>query len=129
MTAIHDISATDLLAAYKSKKLSPVEVVDAVIGHIDQWEPRIKALYAPDFGSARKAAAESEKRWQKGAPAGVLDGVPITVHRVPNVAGDDGKGSPYRYLMDPMTQHRLELYYYMFLKILFQILNQLIRPE
>ncbi len=79
MTAIHDISATDLLAAYKSKKLSPVEVVDAVIGHIDQWEPRIKALYAPDFGSARKAAAESEKRWQKGAPAGVLDGVPITI--------------------------------------------------
>ena len=79
MTAIHDISATDLLAAYKSKKLSPVEVVDAVIGHIEQWEPRIKALYAPDFGSARKAAAESEKRWQKGAPAGVLDGVPITI--------------------------------------------------
>ena len=79
MTAIHDISATDLLAAYKSKKLSPVEVVDAVIGHIDQWEPRIKALYAPDFGNARKAAAESEKRWQKGAPAGVLDGVPITI--------------------------------------------------
>ena len=79
MTAIHDISATDLLAAYKSKKLSPVEVVDAVIGHIEQWEPRIKALYAPDFGSARKAAAESEKRWQKGAPVGVLDGVPITI--------------------------------------------------
>ena len=38
-----------------------------------------------------------------------VDGVPTTVHRVPNVAGDDGKGSPYRYLMDPMTQHRLEV--------------------
>ena len=37
------------------------------------------------------------------------DGVPVAVHRVRNVAGDDGTGSPYRYLMDPMTQHRLEV--------------------
>ncbi len=79
MTAIHDMTAAELLAAYKSKKLSPVEVVDAVIAHIEKWEPRLKALYAPDFGSARKAASESEKRWQKGAPAGALDGVPITI--------------------------------------------------
>lgn len=79
MTAIHDMTAAELLAAYKSKKLSPVEVVDAVIAHIEKWEPRLKALYAPDFGSARKAASESEKRWQKGAPAGALDGLPITI--------------------------------------------------
>jgi aspartyl-tRNA(Asn)/glutamyl-tRNA(Gln) amidotransferase subunit A len=79
MTAIHDLSAADLLAAYKSKKLSPVEVVGAVIAHIETWEPRLKALYAPDFGSARKAAQDSEKRWQKGAPVGALDGVPITI--------------------------------------------------
>ncbi len=79
MTAIHDMSATDLLAAYKSKKLSPVEAIDAVIAHIEKWEPKLKALYAPDFGSARKVAMESEKRWQKGAPAGALDGVPITI--------------------------------------------------
>ena len=38
-----------------------------------------------------------------------VDGVPTAVHRVRNVAGDDGQGSPYRYLMDPMTQHRLEV--------------------
>src|SRR5690349_3666993 len=79
MTAIHDMSAGELLAAYKSKKLSPVETVDAVIAHIGKWEPRLKALYAPDFGGARKAAAQSEKRWQAGKPVGALDGVPITI--------------------------------------------------
>src|SRR5258708_3453788 len=79
MTALHDVTATDLLAAYKSKKLSPVEAVDAVITHIEKWEPKLKALYAPDFGSARKAAKESEKRWQAGKPQGGLDGVPITI--------------------------------------------------
>jgi aspartyl-tRNA(Asn)/glutamyl-tRNA(Gln) amidotransferase subunit A len=79
MTAIHDMSAGELLAAYKSKKLSPVEVIDAVIASIEKWEPRLKALYAPDFETSRKAAKESEKRWQAGKPQGALDGVPITI--------------------------------------------------
>ena len=47
MTVIHDMTAADLLAAYKAKKLSPVEAVDAVIAHIETWEPKLKALYAP----------------------------------------------------------------------------------
>ena len=79
MTQIHDMTAAELLAAYKSKKLSPVEAVDGVIARINAWEPRLKALYAPDFGNARKAAVDSAKRWQKGAPQGALDGVPITI--------------------------------------------------
>ncbi|HEY2873672.1 MAG TPA: amidase [Reyranella sp.] len=79
MTNLHDMTAVDLLAAYKSKKLSPVDVVDAVIKHIEAWEPKLKALYAPDFGGARKAAEASEKRWQAGKPQGALDGVPITI--------------------------------------------------
>jgi aspartyl-tRNA(Asn)/glutamyl-tRNA(Gln) amidotransferase subunit A len=79
MTAIHDMIATEMLAAFKSKKLSPVEAVDGVIARIDAWEPRLKALYAPDFGNARKAAKESEKRWAAGKPGGALDGVPITI--------------------------------------------------
>lgn len=79
MTNMQDMSAVELLAAYKSKKLSPVEATNAVIAHIERWEPRLKALYAPDFGAARKAAAESEARWQKGTPMGALDGVPITI--------------------------------------------------
>ena len=79
MTTIHDMTAGELLAAYKSKKLSPVEAVDAVIARIEAWEPKLKALYAPDFGGARKAAKESEKRWHAGKPVGALDGVPITI--------------------------------------------------
>src|SRR3979411_1421001 len=79
MTAIHDLSAGELLAAYKTKKLPPVEAVDAVIARIEAWEPRLKALYAPDFGEARKQAQAAEKRWQQGKPQGALDGVPLTI--------------------------------------------------
>src|SRR5438874_2629673 len=79
MTSIHDMTAADLLGAYKTRKLSPVEAVDAVIARIEAWEPKLKALYAPDFEGARKAAKESEKRWKTGKPRGALDGVPITI--------------------------------------------------
>jgi aspartyl-tRNA(Asn)/glutamyl-tRNA(Gln) amidotransferase subunit A len=79
MTALHDLTALDLLAHYKSKKLSPVDVTRAVIARIEAWEPTLKALYAPDFEGARKAAMASEKRWQQGKPQGALDGVPITI--------------------------------------------------
>jgi len=79
MTAIHDLTAADILAAYKSKKLSPVEVTDAIVKRIETWELKLKALYAPDFEGARKAARESEKRWQMGTPQGAPDGVPITI--------------------------------------------------
>jgi aspartyl-tRNA(Asn)/glutamyl-tRNA(Gln) amidotransferase subunit A len=79
MTTIHDMSAAELLAAYKTRKLSPVEAVDAIIARIEAWEPRIKALYAPNFEAARKEAKASEARWQAGRPQGALDGVPITI--------------------------------------------------
>jgi aspartyl-tRNA(Asn)/glutamyl-tRNA(Gln) amidotransferase subunit A len=79
MTALHDLSAVELLARYKSKKLSPVEVIDAVIARIEAWEPKLKALYAPDFESARREARASEQRWHKGEPKATLDGVPITI--------------------------------------------------
>jgi aspartyl-tRNA(Asn)/glutamyl-tRNA(Gln) amidotransferase subunit A len=63
MTALHDMTAGELLANYKAKKLSPVEAVGAVIAHIETWEPKLKALYAPDFEGARKAAKSSETLW------------------------------------------------------------------
>jgi aspartyl-tRNA(Asn)/glutamyl-tRNA(Gln) amidotransferase subunit A len=79
MTALHDMTAGELLAAYQSRKLSPVEALDAVIARIEAWEPKLKALYAPDFDGARKEARASERRWQQNAPKGALDGVPITI--------------------------------------------------
>ena len=79
MTALHDLSAVELLAGYHGKKFSPSEVIDDVIAHVATWEPHIKALYAYDPDSARAAAKASTERWQKGEPVGSLDGVPTTV--------------------------------------------------
>src|SRR5947209_16778748 len=79
VTSLHDLSAVDLIAGFRAKQFSPSEVLEDVLAHIAVWEPHIKALYAFDPEGARATARASTERWQKGEPAGLLDGVPATI--------------------------------------------------
>jgi len=79
MAELFDLSAVELLAAYRSKQLSPVEVTRAVVAHVGQWEPQLCATYAFDADDALAQAEASQARWLKGAPLGPLDGVPTTI--------------------------------------------------
>ena len=79
MTKLHDLSAVELLAAYRSQALSPVEVTRAVLAHIHAWEPQLRATYALDGDAAMTQAEASQARWLKGAPMGALDGVPTMI--------------------------------------------------
>jgi aspartyl-tRNA(Asn)/glutamyl-tRNA(Gln) amidotransferase subunit A len=79
VSPLHDLSATDLVAGFRARQFSPVEVLDDVLAHIAVWEPHLKALYAFDPEGARDAAKASTERWQKGEPMGALDGVPVTI--------------------------------------------------
>ncbi len=79
MTALHDLSASALAAAYRSGTLSPVEVTSAVLAHIERWEPHLRATYALDAEGALAAARASERRWLAGRPASALDGVPAMI--------------------------------------------------
>src|SRR5882672_10760990 len=79
VASLHDLSAVDLIAGYRAGQFSPTEVLEDVLAHIAIWEPHIKALYAFDPDRARATAKASTERWQKGEPAGPLDGVPATI--------------------------------------------------
>jgi aspartyl-tRNA(Asn)/glutamyl-tRNA(Gln) amidotransferase subunit A len=79
ITSLHDLSATDLIAGYRAKQFSPLEVLDEVIAQVGQWEPHINALYLYDPDGARTVAKASTDRWQAGEPMGTLDGVPVTI--------------------------------------------------
>ncbi|MBS0467485.1 MAG: amidase [Proteobacteria bacterium] len=79
MSPLHDLSAAELLAAYRSRSLSPVEVVRDVLAHIERWEPHLHATWLLRPEAALSQARASEARWLRGAPAGPLDGVPVTI--------------------------------------------------
>ncbi|WP_395025580.1 amidase [Comamonas odontotermitis] len=88
MTALHDLPATELLAAYHRHELSPVDVMQSVIDHVSRWEPRLCATYLYRPEQALAQARESEARWSRNAPAGLLDGVPVTIKENIATQGD-----------------------------------------
>jgi aspartyl-tRNA(Asn)/glutamyl-tRNA(Gln) amidotransferase subunit A len=73
------MSAVDLLAQYRAKKLSPVEVTRSALARIDRLNPRFNAFRLVDEATALASARASEARWMKGEPIGLVDGVPATV--------------------------------------------------
>lgn len=79
MAALHLLGAHELLAAYRSRSLSPVEVVNDVLAHIRTCEPALHATFGVDGATALIAAQASERRWHRGEPIGALDGVPAMV--------------------------------------------------
>ena len=79
MAALHELSAVELLAGYRSSALSPLEVTRAVLAHIARWEPHLRATYALDAERALAMARASERRWLEAQPLGALDGVPVTI--------------------------------------------------
>ena len=88
MTALHDLPAQDLLAAYRQRTLSPVEVTQAVLAHMERWEPHIRATYLLRPEHALAQARQSEARWLRGEPQGLLDGVPVTIKENIATQGD-----------------------------------------
>ena len=80
-------SATELLSHYKSKSASPVEVTKAILARIDTLQPSYNVYREVNHQAALQQAKDSETRWQKGAPLGLLDGVPVGFKDLLNVQG------------------------------------------
>ncbi|MGW1679910.1 amidase [Saccharopolyspora sp. NPDC002376] len=74
-----DLTAPELLAAYASGQLSPVEATEAVLQRITEADPAVNAYCLVDRDRAVQQARASEQRWQRGEPAGRLDGVPTSI--------------------------------------------------
>lgn len=75
---IATLGAAELLAAYRSGELSPVDVMQAVLDQAGRREGELHALCAIDADGALAAARASEARWRTGT-ALALDGVPVTL--------------------------------------------------
>jgi aspartyl-tRNA(Asn)/glutamyl-tRNA(Gln) amidotransferase subunit A len=73
------LPATELLALYRAKKLSPVEVAETTISRLETYEGALNAFVLYDPETALAAARASEARSHKGTPQGLLDGVPLAI--------------------------------------------------
>jgi aspartyl-tRNA(Asn)/glutamyl-tRNA(Gln) amidotransferase subunit A len=73
------LPATELVKRYRDKSLSPTEVIDTVLARLERFEGAVNAFVLYDPDTARRMARESEARWMKGAPQGIIDGVPVAI--------------------------------------------------
>jgi aspartyl-tRNA(Asn)/glutamyl-tRNA(Gln) amidotransferase subunit A len=72
-------SACELVAGYAAKKLSPIEVMEAVLEQVGRVEGVFNAFREVQAEESLQAAARSTVRWQRGDPLGPMDGVPVSV--------------------------------------------------
>src|SRR3546814_12387063 len=72
-------TASDLVEAYSTGGLSPVEVTQALLKRIAAVNPKLNAYCLVDEDSALKDARASEARWTAGKPPGPVDGVPASI--------------------------------------------------
>nr|WP_294510614.1 amidase family protein [uncultured Rhodopila sp.] len=80
------LSAEDMLAAFRRRQLTPVDVLQAVTERVTRLNSGLNAFAALN-PAALQAARESASRWRAGRPIGSLDGVPCTVKDLVDLAG------------------------------------------
>jgi aspartyl-tRNA(Asn)/glutamyl-tRNA(Gln) amidotransferase subunit A len=72
------LSATELLESYRSRSLSPVEVVDSLGARIEAVDPAVGAYVSLRLDEARAEAERAEAAYTRG-DAAPLAGVPIAI--------------------------------------------------
>ncbi|MFX1756677.1 amidase [Rhodococcus sp. As11] len=77
-----EMTAVELVSAFSSGKLSPVEVTRAVLDRIASHDREINSFCLVDEEKALDQARRSEERWRTGYSKGLLDGVPISIKDV-----------------------------------------------
>ncbi len=75
-------SAGQLIAAYRKRQLSPLEVTRLTLERIDRLNPRLNAYLTVDHAGAINAAQEAEHRWAQPDAAPLLCGVPVSIKDV-----------------------------------------------
>ena len=89
MAEIHELSAFDLRAAYQSRKLSPVEALEALFRRIDRLEPSIHAFITQTRDLALSQARAAELAWMRPDTdvRPPMLGIPVTIKDLVDVEG------------------------------------------
>ena len=89
MTDLHYLSATEALARFADRSLSPVELMEATLARAEAVEPPVNAFAHTFFEEALEQARAAEARYGPGAaePPRALEGLPVAIKEEEAVAG------------------------------------------
>ncbi|MEV8315362.1 amidase [Streptomyces sp. NPDC059900] len=79
MTELTDLTAVQLVEAYRKGEFSPVDVTRAALRRAEEVQPVVNAFVRIDGDEALAQAGASAERWRRGEPSGLVDGVPVSV--------------------------------------------------
>jgi aspartyl-tRNA(Asn)/glutamyl-tRNA(Gln) amidotransferase subunit A len=88
MSDLHWLTAAEIADAYAARRLSPVELVEALLDRIATHDPQINAFIKVDAEAALAAAHQAEKEIFAGRARGPLHGVPVGVKDIIDMAGE-----------------------------------------
>ncbi|HWP01933.1 MAG TPA: amidase, partial [Gemmatimonadaceae bacterium] len=105
--------AMQLAQAIRSKRLSPLELVEAILARIARYNPLLGAYLAVFEEEARSAARRAERDVMEGRELGLLHGIPISVKDLietvegPTTGGSRLYGAGIRSGRDALVVQRL----------------------
>lgn len=86
-TDLGTMDAERLTALFESGEASPLEATRAALERIERFNDQVNAYTYVDREGAEKAASASARRWGQGKPLSPIDGVPVSLKDLTNVAG------------------------------------------
>src|SRR3989454_755238 len=84
---LHDLSIAELGSLIAARKLSPVELVEALIQRVEQYDGQTRAFITRTFDLARRQAKQAESELAAGGPRGPLHGVPFALKDIYDTQG------------------------------------------
>jgi aspartyl-tRNA(Asn)/glutamyl-tRNA(Gln) amidotransferase subunit A len=86
-TELHDLSIAELSRLIAARKVSPVEVVEALIQRVEQYDAQLHAFITPTFDLARRQARAAEAAIVSGQSRGPLHGIPFALKDIYDTQG------------------------------------------
>jgi aspartyl-tRNA(Asn)/glutamyl-tRNA(Gln) amidotransferase subunit A len=87
MADLHDLSLNELSRLIAGRKLSPLELVEALIARVESLDGQTRAFITPTFDLARRQARQAEAEISAGRSRGPLHGIPFALKDIYDTAG------------------------------------------
>ncbi len=87
MTDLHYLTIAETAELVRTKKLSPIELADALLKRIEAYQPQLSAFITITADLARAQAKQAEQDIARGNYRGPLHGIPFALKDIYNTKG------------------------------------------